>query len=199
MYSEVAWDKPQKWHLGLSSEKATILERSIAIVFFAGLTAIGAQLYFKAPWNPDVPYTFQTFTIFATGAYLRRNDAFMSASLYLLVGAIGYPVFAGGNAGLFDGGSLIASGGYLLAFPFAAALIAEGLDRSRKASKADVKAQVICWSLAMIPIYLFGTVWLSTFIGMEAAFIHGTLDFIFWDAFKIFLMALVTTYVWSYE
>jgi len=200
MYSEVAWNKPQKWHLGLSSEKATILERSIAIVFFAGFTSVCAQIAFTMPWSP-VPYTLQTFAVLATGVYLRRNDAFASGCLYLLVGAIGAPVFAGGGSELFSGGALIASGGYLLAFPLASALVAEGLDRSRKAGVVDVKTQIICWLIAMIPVYIIGTLWLaeSYSVHINQAYVWGVEPFLLWDIAKIIVMALVTTYVWSYE
>ncbi|MED5308391.1 MAG: biotin transporter BioY, partial [Candidatus Thermoplasmatota archaeon] len=160
MFERIDWSKPNTWHLTLSSEKNTMLERSISIGFFAGLTALCAQIAFTVPWTP-VPYTFQTFAVLATGVYLKRNDAFLSGCLYLLAGAIGAPVFAKGGDALFTGGALIASGGYLLAFPLASALVAEGLDRSRSAGLADFKAQLICWFTAMIPVYLFGTIWLA--------------------------------------
>jgi hypothetical protein len=78
MFNEVAWDKPTLWHQGLSSDKLNYLERAISITFFAGLTALCAQIAFAVPWTP-VPYTFQTFAVLATGVYLRRNDAFFQA------------------------------------------------------------------------------------------------------------------------
>ena len=126
MFEQMAWSKPNTWHLTLSSEKSTILERSISIGFFAGLTALCAQIAFTVPWTP-VPYTFQTFAVLATGVYLRRNDAFISGCVYLLAGAIGAPVFAEGGNMLFSEGALIASGGYLLAFPLASALVQKDL------------------------------------------------------------------------
>ena len=144
MFNEVAWDKPTLWHQGLSSDKLNYLERAISITFFAGLTALCAQIAFAVPWTP-VPYTFQTFAVLATGVYLRRNDAFVSGCVYVLAGAIGAPVFAEGGDMLFDSGKLIASGGYLISFPIASALVAEGLDRSRSAGIADFKAQITCW------------------------------------------------------
>ena len=122
MFSEFNWTEPQTWHQAVSSEESTILERAISISFFAGLTALCAQIAFSVPWTP-VPYTFQTFAVLATGVYLRRNDAFISGCLYLVVGALGAPVFAEGGAQLFDSGKLIASGGYLMAFPFASVKI----------------------------------------------------------------------------
>lgn len=200
MFERMDWSKPNTWHLTLSSEKNTTLERVISIVFFAGLTALCAQIAFTVPWTP-VPYTFQTFAVLATGVYLKRNDAFLSGCVYLLAGAIGAPVFAEGADALFSGGALIASGGYLLAFPLASALVAEGLDRSRTAGVADFKAQLICWFTAMIPVYLFGTLWLAEAYSVDftQAFEWGVEPFLIWDAAKILVMAIITTKVWTYK
>ena len=200
MFSEFNWGKPQTWHLSLSSAESTILERCISITFFAGLTALCAQIAFSVPWTP-VPYTLQTFAVLATGVYLRRNDAFLSGCVYLLAGAIGAPVFAEGGSQLFDSGKLIASGGYLLAFPFASALVAEGFDRSRSAGELDLKAQLICWYVAMIPVYLFGTLWLaeSKSVDFDQAFQWGVKPFLVWDFVKIWAMVIVTARVWSYN
>ena len=200
MFNEVAWNKPTRWHHGLSSNNLNYLERSISMVFFAGLTALCAQIAFSVPWTP-VPYTFQTFAVLATGVYLRRNDAFMSGCIYVIAGAIGAPVFAEGGDMLFDSGKLIASGGYLLAFPIASALVAEGLDRSRKSGVADIRAQIICWTLAMIPVYLIGTLWLaeSYSVNLSQAFEWGVEPFLVWDFAKILVMAIITTKVWSYS
>lgn len=200
MFNQMAWSKPHTWHQTLSSEDSTILERSVSIGFFAALTALCAQIAFTVPWTP-VPYTFQTFAVLATGVYLRRNDAFLSGCVYLLAGAIGAPVFAEGGDALFSEGALIASGGYLLAFPLASALVAEGLDRSRTAGIADFKAQLICWFAAMIPVYLIGTLWLAEAYSVDfaQAFEWGVEPFLVWDAAKIVVMAIITTKVWSYN
>jgi biotin transport system substrate-specific component len=200
MLSQLNLTQPTKWHLALSHDESTLLERAVGIFFFAGLTALCAQLALPTTWTP-VPYTFQTFSIMAAGVYLRRNDAFLSGAVYLIAGAVGAPVFAGGASGLFSGSQLIASGGYLLAFPVASALIAEGLDRSRKAGVVDIKAQIICWTLAMIPVYIFGTLWLAEAYAVDIAqaFAWGTEPFLLWNFGKIVLLAFVTTKVWSYE
>jgi len=200
MFDEVSWDRPQQWHLDLSSNKMTVLERAITVVFFSGLTALCAQIVFSAPWTP-VPYTFQTFAVLATGVYLRRNDAFASGCLYVLVGALGAPVFAAEGDHLFDGGKLIASGGYLIAFPIASALVAEGLDRSRISGVADFKAQMICGISAMLPVYLIGTLWLaeSYDVDFAQAFEWGVEPFLIWDFGKILVMALITTKLWAYS
>jgi len=200
MFNQIDWAKPQTWHQNFSSKELTVLERTITICFFSGLTALCAQIAFSVPWTP-VPYTFQTFAVLATGVYLRRNDAFISGCLYLLAGAIGAPVFAEGGDALFDSGKLIASGGYLMAFPIASALVAEGLDRSRNAGVADLKAQIICWTVAMIPVYVIGTLWLaeSYSVDIAQAFEWGVEPFLIWDFAKIVVMALITTKLWNYS
>ena len=193
MFNQVSWDKPLQWHLNLRSDELSLLERGITIAFFSGLTALCAQIAFVVPWTP-VPYTFQTFAVLATGMYLRRNDAFASGCLYLLVGALGAPVFAGGGSELVIEGALIASGGYLLAFPFASAIVAEGLDRSRKSETANFNSLLICWTIAMIPVYIVGTLWLAEAygVGFAQAFEWGVEPFLIWDFAKILVMALVT-------
>jgi biotin transport system substrate-specific component len=155
---------------------------------------------FLVPWTP-VPYTFQTFAVLATGVYLRRNDAFVSGVFYVLVGAFGAPVFAEGGDQLFANGKLIVSGGYLVAFPFASGLVAEGLDRLRRAGIADLNAQIIGWSIAMIPVYVVGTLWLAHSYDVELSQVYewGVEPFLLWDAFKILIMAIITTKYWSYS
>ena len=200
MSQTINWKNPLNLHIDFASEERTILERIALIGMFATFTAFCAQLYFLAPWSP-VPYTFQTFAVMMTGVYLRRNDAFASGLLYLAMGALGAPVFAQSGDALFVDGRLIASGGYLLAFPIASAMVAEGLDRSRKAGVADIKAQAICWGLAMIPVYLIGTLWLAHAyqVDFAQAFEWGVEPFWAWDAFKIVLLGLFTAKVMKYN
>tara|TARA_B100000768_G_scaffold178500_2_gene194373 strand:- start:58 stop:720 length:663 start_codon:yes stop_codon:yes gene_type:complete len=200
MFNQLNLKKPAQWHLALSHEESNLNERAITVVFFAGLTALCAQVAFTMPWSP-VPYTLQTFAVLATGVYLRRNDAFASGCLYLIVGALGAPVFANGGDTLFSGSILIASGGYLMAFPFASAIIAEGLDRSRKQGVSDLKAQLVCWTVAMVPVYVIGTAWLahSYSVDFAQAYAWGVEPFLLWDLAKIVVMALITTTLWSYS
>lgn len=95
------------------------------IATFAALIAVCAIL--PAISLGPVPFTLQTFAIVLTGAVLGARRGFFAALLYLAVGAIGLPVFAGGSAGLapFAGPTM----GYLVSFPFAAA--AAGLIAAR--------------------------------------------------------------------
>ncbi|MFT4232311.1 MAG: biotin transporter BioY [Leucobacter sp.] len=87
------------------------------IATFAALIAVCAIL--PAISLGPVPFTLQTFAVVLTGAVLGARRGFLAALLYLAIGAIGLPVFAGGSAGLapFAG----PTAGYLVSFPFAAA------------------------------------------------------------------------------
>ena len=94
--------------------------RDVALVVGASLvTALAAQVAVPLPGSP-VPLTGQTFAVLLTGAALGARRAFLAQTLYLLQGAAGLPVFAGGLGGAW----LLAgpAGGYLAAFPLAAAV-----------------------------------------------------------------------------
>lgn len=89
------------------------------IAAFAALVAVCAILPAIQVVGP-VPITLQTFGVLLAGAVLGPRRGFLAVLLYLVVGAAGLPVFAGGKAGLavFAGPTV----GYLASFPLAAAL-----------------------------------------------------------------------------
>lgn len=67
------------------------------IISFAGLTALGAQI--EVP-NYPVPFTLQTFFVLLAGAFLGVRNGSIAQVVYLAVGALGLPVFAGGTFGI---------------------------------------------------------------------------------------------------
>jgi biotin transport system substrate-specific component len=138
--------------------------------------------------------------VLATGVYLRRNDAFASGLLYVGMGALGAPFYAGGASGIVNAGQLIPSAGYLLAFPLASAVVAEGLDRSYRSTKPNVRALLSCWLMAMVPVYVLGTWWLgiSYDVSLKQAYEWGTEPFLVWDFAKILVLIALTTKVFSY-
>src|ERR671914_583526 len=81
------------------------------------VTAVRAQI--TVPIEP-VPFTFQVLTVILSGLLLGPRYGALAQAIYVLVGAVGVPVFAGfrGGLGIVFGDT----GGYLLAYPFAAAV-----------------------------------------------------------------------------
>jgi len=134
--------------------------RRLALAAFgAVLVALLAQVSLRLPFTP-VPLTGQTLGVLLVGATLGSALGFRSLALYLLAGAAGMPVFAGGGAGI--GWLLGPSGGYLLAFPLAAWLVGYlverfGADRRPLAALAAMLA-------ASSVIYLGGLVWLGVYL-----------------------------------
>jgi biotin transport system substrate-specific component len=91
------------------------LSTTVWVGSFALLTAVGAQIVI--PTFP-VPFTLQTLFVLLSGALLGPRKGAAAQMSYLAMGATGLPVFAG-----FAGGFpylLGPTGGYLMAFPFAA-------------------------------------------------------------------------------
>jgi len=108
-----------------TSTTATRPRRSVTtdlalIAAFAALISACAYLGAIPVGGAGVPITLQTFGVMLAGCVLGPIRGFLAVSLYLLLGAIGLPVFAEHSSGLavFSG----PSAGYLIAFPFAAAL-----------------------------------------------------------------------------
>ena len=85
---------------------------------FGALTAVGAYIMIPLP---PVPITMQTLFVNLAGALLGGYLGALSQVVYILLGVIGLPVFAGGKAGV---GVLIGpTGGYLIGFVVGAYII----------------------------------------------------------------------------
>ncbi len=69
----------------------------------------------------NVPFTLQMFGVFVAGALLGPVRGFLAVVLYLAVATAGVPIFTQGQAG--PGVWAGTTGGYLLAFPFAALIV----------------------------------------------------------------------------
>jgi len=98
------------------------------IAVFAAVIAVMAQIVIPMPWG--VPFTMQTFAVPLAGAILGAKKGITCAIVYLLLGAVGVPVFAGFGAGLdrFIG----PWGGYLWSYPLFAFVVGFGADQSMK-------------------------------------------------------------------
>jgi biotin transport system substrate-specific component len=85
---------------------------------FGALTALGAYIMIPLP---PIPVTMQTLFVFLAGSLLGGYLGAMSQVVYILLGVIGLPVFAGGKAGA--GVLLGPTGGYLIGFVLGAYIL----------------------------------------------------------------------------
>ncbi len=150
---------------------------------FAALTAAGA--YITLPIGP-VPIVLQNLFVLLAGLALGGKWGAASIGIYLIAGAVGLPVFAGGTAGIgkFAG----PTGGYLIGFLFAA-YITGIISSIKKNTFLDILAMII----GSAAIYIFGITWLKivTEISLAKALILGCYPFIIGDAVKIAAAAYI--------
>lgn len=111
--------------------RGTTLRDLALVVVFAALISVCAILP-AIKTGGLVPITLQTFGVLLAGAVLGPKRGFLAVVLYLLVGAVGLPVFSGGAAG--PGVLVGPTAGYLLGFPLAAALCGFLVSRIRTAT-----------------------------------------------------------------
>ena len=135
---------------------------------------------------PGVPFTLQTFAVGLVASLLLPLDAFIACLVYLLLGAIGLPVFAGASGGF--SAFFAATGGFLIGFiPFV--LISSLLAQRFKGFWPLLASLVIGDSLA------FFVGWLGLMINGHlspgAAFLAGVAPFILIDLAKMLLVALM--------
>ncbi|HUP46055.1 MAG TPA: biotin transporter BioY [Thermoanaerobaculia bacterium] len=154
----------------------------------SALIAIAAQIAIAVPFSP-VPLTMQPLAVLLVGVVLGAKGGAAAATLYLLEGASGLPVFSQGR-----GGAMWLAGptaGYLLSYPFAA-FIAGWF--SERGWGGNVVRAVSGMLAALAVIYLGGWSWLAVLTDASTAFATGVAPFIVADAVKIALGAAMLPY-----
>ncbi len=168
--------------------------RDVVLVIAGSLLmAAFAHIRFPLPFTP-VPITGQTLGVLLVGATLGSRRGVVSLALYLGMGMIGLPFFAGGAQGLAHLAG--PTGGYLIGFVVAAyviGLLAErGLER-------DLRTALLPFLIGEMIIYLFGVTWLAVVVGnLGKALAIGFLPFLAGDAFKMLLAAALLPAAWKW-
>ena len=160
----------------------------VYIAMFAVLIAVCSWISVPA----TVPFTLQTFGVFVTVGVLGGKRGSLSVLVYLLLGMIGVPVFAGFSGGI---GCLLGStGGYIIGFLFSA-LVMWGMEMAFGKSRFVLVLSMI---LGLMVCYLFGTIWFMTVyarttgaIGVMTALGWCVFPYIIPDGIKIVLAMIL--------
>jgi biotin transport system substrate-specific component len=156
--------------LGLShrtgSLQNSLAGKALLVIGASAFVAACAQISLPLPFTP-VPLILSNFAVLLVGLALGPAAAFAALALYLAEGALGLPVFApnapGGVAHLFG-----PTGGYLFAYPFAAA-VAGWLVRRLDPVTSRFRSALVSSIAATLPIFLLGAVWLARFAHLNAS------------------------------
>ena len=165
--------------------------QSRPLVWQAAAVALGSVFlalssYVEVPIYP-VPMTMQTFAVTLVGALYGWRLGALTIVAWLLEGALGLPVLAGGAAG--PAHFMGPTGGYLFAFPVIGALVGWLAERGWNGQRvilafaAMLLGNVVCLAL--------GASWLAVSIGVEQAITFGVTPFLIGAVLKSALGAAV--------
>jgi len=163
----------------------TSLRRMVYAALFGALTAIGS--FIVIPLQP-LPITLQTFFTSLAGVLLGGYTGALSQIVYVLLGTIGLPVFAGGKTGI---GTLFGpTGGYLIGFIVGAYVIGKIVEAKREPGLAWILMAIITGNLVL---YILGTLQLAlvAHLSLLKAFMVGVLPFLIGDLLKFLTAALL--------
>lgn len=157
----------------------------VLISLFAGLMATGS--YFAIPFGP-IPITLQSLVCLLSGVILGARRGAFSQLIYVLIGVIGLPVFAGGASGI---GYLFGpTGGFLLGFIACAYFV--GLVAG-DFQNCTIKRTAMALCTGVVILYVFGLsgLMLVTHINISSAIIVGILPFIPGEVLKVTAALLI--------
>ncbi len=140
-----------------------------------------------------VPFTLQTFAVFLAVAVLGGKRGTLSVIVYVLLGAVGLPVFSGFKGGI--GVLLNTTGGYIIGFIFSALL----MWAFEKAFGKKAWALILSMILALALCYAFGTIWFMIVyannvgaVGLSAVLGWCVIPFVIPDLIKIALAFILS-------
>lgn len=161
-------------------------EKSIQKVVMAGMLAavMAVMSQIQVPLPSGVPVTMQTFAMALAGYVLGWKYGLASTAIYILLGAVGVPVFAGFSGGLSF--AVSPAGGYIWGFLPMVALCGLGYE------KRNIPALVSLSVAGLAACHILGVIQLGivTGLGLLAAFMAGSAPYLVKD-----LVSLAAAYV----
>lgn len=151
---------------------------------FAAMTAVLSQI--SIPLPNGIPLTLQLLAVFLCGVILGAKKGFISTLVYVALGAIGLPVFAG-----FTGGFQYIvgySGGFIISFPLVAFIIGFVSEKTD-----NMMLILLSTILGLIVSYTIGTLVFSlvTNTSISASLAACVIPFIFTDLLKCFIATVI--------
>ena len=160
------------------------------------IMAMGIALITVCSWISiplTVPFTLQTFAVCLIAALFGFRRGLGAVGCYILLGAVGAPVFAGFKGGF--GALLGVTGGYIVGFLFTALVVGLAAERRGRKLKVLIPAMIV----GILLCYAFGTAWFVLLyakntgpISVATALGWCVLPYLLPDAVKIALAALLT-------
>lgn len=170
----------------------TLATSVLSVIAGAALVAAVSQVRIPLPFTP-VPITGQTFGVLLVGAALGARHGGASMLLYLVVGALGLPVYAGASGGW----DVVAgpTGGYLLGFLAAGWVVGRLAERGWDRRLPTAAAAMLVGNLV---IYAFGLVWLGRQleVGVGRTLELGLYPFLLGDLIKLLLAVTALKGAW---
>ena len=163
------------------------LRQLILASLFAALTAVCARISINTPFAAAA-ITLQTFAVFISAVTLGSKYGALSQIVYILIGAVGMPVFSNGGSGL--GWILGPTGGFLISFPVIAFLIGFVIERKKQVSRTDIIGLLV---IGMIICYIFGATQFALIKGYDyvKAINAVVIPFIPFDIIKLIAAAIL--------
>lgn len=172
----------------MNNLKSKHLLNLVYVAMFAAIITICAQIQIPA----TVPFTLQTMGVFVAGGLLGWKRGTLSVVIYVLLGLVGAPVFAGftGGAGVLFG----LTGGYIIGFIFTALIV--GMMADKLGKKLWVLA--VAMIAGLLVCYAFGTAWFMVIyntsmggISLWSALTMCVIPYLPFDALKIILAVVL--------
>ncbi len=179
----------------LAPHKGTQLLLKKAVLVMAGIAFLAIAAKIKVPMFP-VPMTMGTFAVLTMGAAYGERLGLVTILGYMLIGALGFDIFAGSSAENFGltymkggtGGYLV---GYVLAVIALGTLARAGWDRSAlKMAGAMLLGNAL--------IYVPGLIWLGMLYGWDKPILQwGLTPFLLGDVLKLAMAAIILPFAWK--
>lgn len=172
------------------------VKRLVMVIAGIAVLTIAAKIKVPLPYSP-VPLTFGTFAVLTIGAAYGPRMGLATIFGYMLIGALGFDIFANSSANANGIEYMMGStGGYLVGFVLAT--LALGF-AARKGWDRNVLTMAGAMFVGTALIYIPGAMWLSHLYGFDAgtAFAKGVAPFLVGDALKLALAAMVVPAVWK--